>query len=298
MNNASLGTVASQLPSRRRSIRPAIGATYEGHDPFLLERMLPHVEYIEVTPDSIAETNGDTITLNKEIMAELKNAQHAVNIIVHGIGLSIGSYDGYSENYLRLLDDFLEQIDVPWHSEHLGYTMVDGESLGTMLTLPKTNEALDMICERVFQIHERYKIPFLLENVVHLLPDDESDYTDAQFLNALTERTGCGLILDVYNMECDAHNHHFDIKEFLAELHLKAVREVHVAGGTEYRGMKVDIHSRQLEQSTLTLAQHVVDRAEGTIDVVTFEFLREAIPSLGYETIISELKNLNTAFGE
>ncbi|PYS26479.1 MAG: hypothetical protein DMF75_22050, partial [Acidobacteria bacterium] len=123
----------------------ALGVTYEGRDPALLEKMLPHVDYIEVTPETIAEVKGEEIVLSPEVMSELKNIGKAVKIIIHGVSLSIGSHEGWSPNYLYLLDDFLQQIDVAWHSEHLGYTKVDGEHLGIMLAMPKTEQALDLV---------------------------------------------------------------------------------------------------------------------------------------------------------
>src|SRR5205823_101733 len=100
--------------------------------------------------------------------------------------------------------------------------------------------ALDMVCARVQALQERYPVPFLLENIVHILPDHPAEYTDAAFLNALTARTGCNLILDIYNLECDAHNTGFDIPAFLDELDLSAVRELHLACGVEYRGLLLD----------------------------------------------------------
>jgi uncharacterized protein (UPF0276 family) len=63
------------------------------------------------------------------------------------------------------------------------------------------HRTLGLICERVRLILERYRVPFLLEHVIHLLPDAPSDFTPAAFLNAITMRTGCGLILDVYNLQ-------------------------------------------------------------------------------------------------
>jgi uncharacterized protein (UPF0276 family) len=274
----------------------AIGATYEGRDPGLLERMLPLVDYIEVTLETIAEVHDHGISLSEDIMRELKNLGNAAQIIVHGVGLSIGSHEGWSPTYLRLLDDFLEQVDVAWHSEHLGYTKVDGEHLGIMLAMPKTEEALDMVCERVGMIQERFRLPFLLENIVHVIPDFPGDYSDAAFLNALTERTGCGLILDVYNLECDAHNHGFDIPAFLSELQLANVRELHVACGVEHNGFLLDVHSQLTRRSTVELAQHVVKQSAGSAQVVVYEFMPEAVPGLGHDAIAEELGQLRAAF--
>jgi uncharacterized protein len=281
-----------------RDVNPgvAIGATYEGRDPALLERMLPFVDYLEVTPETIAEIDGDEVSLSDEIMAELKNIDREVQIIVHGVGLSIGSHEGWSPTYFRLLDAMLEQVDVAWHSEHLGYTKVDGEHLGIMLAMPKTEQALDMVCQRVNAIQGRYGMPFLLENIVHVIPDCPSDYSDAAFLNALTDRTGCGLILDVYNLECDAHNHGFDIPAFLAELRTTSIRELHVACGVEHNGFLLDVHSQLTRNSTVELAQRVVRQAAASARVVVYEFMPEAVPGLGRDAIAGELSRLTTAF--
>lgn len=269
----------------------ALCTTYEGHDPTFLESVLPYVDYIEVTPDSIAEYRGDDVILHAPTIAELKAISEEVKIIVHGVGLSIGSHEGYSQRYIRLLDDFLEQVDVAWHSEHLAYTTVDGEHLGTMLALPKTEQALDLICERVCQIQDRYGLPFLLENVVHLLPEFMGDYSEAGFLNALTARTSCGLLLDVYNLECDVHNNSFDANAFFDELQMDHVRELHLACGTELHGFMVDVHTRPTRASTIALAQQVIQMASN-VQVVTYELLPEAVPILGYDAIASELRRL------
>jgi uncharacterized protein (UPF0276 family) len=260
--------------------------------------MLPFVDYIEVTLETIAEVNGQEIGLSNDIMSELKAIGKAAQIIVHGVGLSIGSHEGWSPTYFHLLDDFLDQVDVAWHSEHLGYTRVDGEHLGIMLAMPKTEESLDMVCTRVRTIQERYGMPFLLENIVHVIPDSPGDYSDAAFLNALTERTGCGLILDAYNLECDAHNHGFDIATFLNELRPTTIRELHVACGVEHNGFLLDVHSQLTRGSTIELAQDVVKRAAGNAQVVVYEFMPEAVPGLGHAAIADELRRLRAAFAE
>lgn len=274
----------------------AIGATYEGRDPALLERILPLVDYIEVTLETISEVNNHHINLSYDVMSELKSIGKSARIIVHGVSLSIGSHDGWSPTYLHLLDDFLDQVDVAWHSEHLGYTKVDGEHLGIMLAMPKTEEALDMVCERVSKIQDHYKLPFLLENIVHVIPDSPADYSDAGFLNALTDRTGCGLILDVYNLECDAHNQGFEIQAFLRELNMAKVRELHVACGVEHNGFLLDVHSQLLRPSTVELAQQVANQSAGTAQVVVYEFMPEAVPGLGHQAIEEQLTRLRAAF--
>ena len=141
----------------------------------------------------------------------------------------------------------------------------------------------------------RYDLPFLLENVVRVLPEPGSDYSDAEFLNALAARSGCGLLLDIYNLECDAQNNGLAIDAFLAQLHLEHVREMHVASGVEHAGVLLDVHSRPLRESTLGIMRDVLKRPEVDVNLVTYELLAEAVPILGAEVICGELRRLRAA---
>jgi len=287
--------MAEQKPSRHKSIKSvALGTTYEGRDPELLNHILPLVDYIEVTPDSLAEYRNGHAVIPDDAIRELEDIGSDAAIVLHGVGLSIGTFGGYSEDYLRMVDQLMERLDVTWHSEHLGYVNVDGQHIGTMLALPKTEEMLDMICERVGRIQQRYQVPFLLENIVHMLPDFPGDYTEAGFLNVLASRTGCGLILDVYNLECDAHNNEFCIESFLAELDMSHVREIHLAGGTMRGRFKLDVHSRATQESTVDLARQAAAAAPN-LEVITYELLPEYVPKLGYAGIAGELTRLRKA---
>lgn len=281
----------SALQSRSQ---PALAATYEGDDRALLESIAPLIDTIEISPDAIARSEGKRARLRPEILDEYASVLPDINFIAHGVGLSIGSFDRWEEGYLHLLDELFDRFDLAWHSEHLACTVVAGENVGTMFPMPRTEEALDLICERVERIQRRYPAPFLLEHVIHLLPEAPAQFTPAGFLNAITSRTGCGLLLDAYNLECDAWNQGLDTGAFLDELDLSTVRELHLAGGVQHHGFQLDVHSGTTDDRTLALALEVVRRAPN-LRVVTFEFLKEAIALLGHDGICSELKRIRQA---
>jgi uncharacterized protein (UPF0276 family) len=269
----------------------ALATPYEGDDPALLERIVALVDAIEIAPDAIAQSRGGRATLRREVLAEYAAVPDRVSFIAHGVGLSIGSYDRWDATYLRLLDELFSEIDLVWHSEHLACTMVGGENVGSMLSLPYTEEALALVCARVAELQRRYPAPFLLEHAVRLLPQAPGDYSQAGFLNALTQRTGCGLILDAYNLRCDALNWQLDVDGFLSELDLTPVRELHVAGGVQYNGFQLDIHSRPIADDTFALALDIIERAPN-LRIVTYEFLKEAVDALGHDAICAELSRL------
>ena len=282
-------------------MRYSIGTTYEGKNFKYLQEILPYVNHIEVSPDSIAVKRNGRIQINPEALGQLKwvLAETDIDILLHGVGMSIGSYDGYSADYMYLLDElFSELTRIRWHSEHLAYTKVKGENLGTMLALPRTEEVINMICWRIETIQKKYKVPFLLENVISMLPPASCDYSEAGFLNKITSLTGCGLVLDVYNLECDQFNFNLDVDEFLETLNLKTVYEMHLAGGnTDAQfNFKMDIHSQLVESPTLELAKKVLSAPGSEVKAITFEILEEFIDNHGSAAIINQLKRLQLTF--
>lgn len=268
--------------------KPILSYTYDKNDTTLLELVQRHVGAVETTADTISFMMNNKATLNEEIVAQLNALSSTHKILSHGVGLSIGSYSGYSEAYLALMDELYQEVPLYWHSEHLGYTTVDGENINVMLPVNRNDECLAMICKRVEQIQKRYPIPFLLENIAHLLPDYNCIYSEAEFLNAIIRNTGCGLILDVYNIACDVHNFGFNMDDFLAKLNLDAVKEIHLANGSIYKDKMMDIHSRAVSEDVLQKTKEIIPSLKN-LEFVTYELMPEAIPSMGYVAIEQEL---------
>jgi uncharacterized protein len=265
-----------------------VGATYHQGESALLEAILPHVGGLEVTPDALV-LSGEEGALDPIATAELRTVAADVDIVVHGIGLSIASHDHWWDSYIHCLDQFLSAVPVKWHSEHLGYTRVNGEFLGTMLPAPRSQEMLELLVDRIALIQARYGLPFLLENVVGLLPDYPGEHSDVHFLNSLVDITGCGLLLDVYNLRCDEANRGFEIQSFIDNLRLDAVVELHIAGGVQYGGFTLDVHSRVPQDATLQLAAELAGRCPN-LRLVTYEFLGEAVAPLGTSSILGSLR--------
>ncbi len=279
-------------PGRVMPSKALLGASYVGYQSVLMERLLPLVDALEITPDILRVDAADASRLDAMAIAQLRECASHAAILVHGIGLSIGSAEQWNEPYLHTLDTLFNAVPVQWHSEHLGYTTVDGQFMGTMLPLPRTQEALALLSRRCEAISTRYGVPFLLENVAPLLPDAPGDYSAAAFLNQLSANAPCEVLLDLYNLECEAHNNGLDIAAFLNEIHLSEIREMHIACGVVREGLWTDVHSRPTGPSTLDLLQRTLADPRSKQPIVIFEFLREALPVLGVDGIVGELTRL------
>jgi uncharacterized protein (UPF0276 family) len=262
-------------------VRP-LALSYEGHE--IPADVIDLVDVLELTPETIAHAGGGRPVLDREQVARLRELNVHTPFTIHGVSLSIGSADAWNEAYLLLLDQCFDAFpNILWHSEHLGFTRVDGVELCTMLPIPCTHESLDLVSTRVQRLIRRYERPFLVEPVVNLLPAPPGDMPEWAYLNALTSRTGCRLLLDAYNLVCDRRNHGRDIDAFLHHVDLRYVRELHIAGGVAVDGVQLDVHTAVPDGETLAVAEQVLQRRPDGL-LVTFELLRE-----GYELIGSLL---------
>ena len=274
-------------------MRVGIGSSYEAADPAFVDEILPRVDFVEVIPDTLAVRQGGRARIPAATLRELATIARHARVIVHGVGLSIGSADAWNEDYFALLDQVLEAVPVAWHSEHLAFSRVDGQFIGTMLALPRTQQTLDLVCERVRRLRERYPLPFLLENTVNLLPDPPAAMSEAGFLNRLTRDSGCELLLDLYNLECNAHNQGWSMTDAVAELDLDRVREIHLACGIEHEGLMLDIHSRRTRASTRAWLTEVLEQTP-RLEAVIYELMPEAVPTLGHAAWADEITELKT----
>src|SRR6185295_387792 len=121
-------------------------------------------------------------------------------------------------------------------------TMAD-DNVGVTMPLPRTRATLDRLRPRVAEVLDAVPTPFLLENNVYFVEMPGAEFTEPLFLGELCRTTGCGLVLDLHNIYTNARNLGFDALEFVTQLDLTPVVEIHLAGGFELGDFYFDSHS-------------------------------------------------------
>ena len=190
--------------------------------------------------------------------------------------MSIGSAGLFDLGHLNQLRQWCERYGFCWHSEHLSYARISAKdggehNAGLALPVPYDEEVLRMIGRRVEIVRQTIPIPFLLENNVYYAEIPDQEMTEAEFLNRMCGVYGSELLLDLHNVYTNALNHRFEPLQFLEELDLKTVREVHIAGGNEIVGVYTDSHAGPCPDGVWTLLEYVCDRAPNLLGI-TFEF--------------------------
>jgi uncharacterized protein len=274
-------------------VSPALGISFEGRPPTLLEDLASLVDVVEVRPEAFVARYTDTV--DERTFASLDEHAAHLDVVYHGIGLSIATASGWNEQYLHLLDRLCELRPPRWHSEHLGFAIVDDHFLGTIPAVPATMEAADLVVKRVETIQRRYGIDFLLEHVASPFwrPDEMSL---AAFLTHVARDSGCGLVLDLHNLECDEDNGKLSVADFLDELDLSLVREIHIAGGVWRDGYHIDLHARLPAPSTIACLDAVLPRCPN-VDLLVFEIAGAAAEAVGREELVATMQDLRQRIG-
>jgi uncharacterized protein len=151
-------------------------------------------------------------------------------ISLHGVGLSLGSAEGLDPAHLERIRQVAERIEPGLMSEHIAWSVVGGVYLADLLPLPMTEEALAVVCRHVDQVQSCVKRKILVENPSTYLRFRHSTIPEWEFMTAVAERTGCGILCDVNNIAVSAHNHGWDASTYLTALPPAAIGEIHLAG--------------------------------------------------------------------
>jgi uncharacterized protein (UPF0276 family) len=217
---------------------PVLGVGLGFREPFLAElfRHRDRVDFLEITADHYMDASPEKV-------AELDLLASEFPIIPHGLDLSLGSADGIDEDYLSALAEIVARLDPPWWSEHIAFTRAGGVSIGHLAPLPWTREAVDVVVNNVERVQSRIRTPLILENITATMIVPPSEMDEVEFLTAVLDQTGCGLLCDVTNLYTNAVNHRQDLADLLARWPWDRVVQLHFAGGNWHDGTLLDSHS-------------------------------------------------------
>jgi uncharacterized protein (UPF0276 family) len=193
------------------------------------------VDFVEVISENFMVDGGRPLDI-------IDRVRERYRVALHGVSMNLGSANEVDADYLRRLRKLASRVDPLWISDHVSWTGIDGFSSHDLLPLPYTDEALDALATNIAIAQDVLGRALVLENPSTYLAFAHTTMTEAAFLTALCERTGCYLLLDVNNIYVSATNHGLDPDDWLHGLPLDRVRQVHLAGHSQGRDMLIDTH--------------------------------------------------------
>jgi hypothetical protein len=262
------------------STAPAVGIGWRPEIDLTVER-LAGVEFVEVIAEGIRP---------HRLPESLRG--RGIPVIPHGVSLSLGGADRPDPARLARLAACASALRAPLVSEHIAYVRAGSHEAGHLLPVPRTRAALDVIAANVRIAQDNLDVPLALEHIaaVFAWPDDE--FTEAQFVAEIIERTGALLVLDVANLYSSHVNFGADPATALDVLPLERIAYVHVAGGSLRAGVWHDTHTDPVGEPVLALLAELARRT--TLPAVMLE--RDGdYPAPG--ALAGELAAIRTAVG-
>src|SRR5262249_42753790 len=111
---------------------------------------------------------------NKIIRQNLEQIRDLYPIVLHGVGLSLGSVDTLNQVYLSQLKELMHYFSPAWISDHLSWSSFRGQYFHELLPLPYTEEAVFYVANRIIQVQNFLETKILIENVSSYLSYENS----------------------------------------------------------------------------------------------------------------------------
>ncbi|MFJ8132262.1 DUF692 domain-containing protein [Streptomyces hydrogenans] len=220
---------------------------------------LPGVDWVEVVAENVCAGHLP------DSLARLR--ARGVTVVPHGVSLGLGGADRPAPERLAALAEKAEALGAPLVTEHIAFVRAGGPltasprlEAGHLLPVPRTRDALDVLCENVRIAQESLPVPLALENIAALFSWPGEELSEGRFLAELVERTGVRLLIDVANLHTNHRNRGEDPARALAELPVEAIAYVHVAGGVERDGVWHDTHAHPVPPPVLDILADLAGR--------------------------------------
>lgn len=219
----------------------------------------PKLDWIEVHPENFLTLGVD--------FEQLQELSKNYKLSLHGVGLSLGSkWDEESSKHLKRIQNLIEHLRCDAFSEHISWSKHGGKHLHDLLPITYNDYNLNLVADNIKRVQDMLGMQIAVENP-SIYMQMENKYSEADFINMLIERAECRLLLDVNNVEVSAFNLKYDMMQYLSEIDISTVQELHIAGHTTREDpdnpkIKIDTHSTFATNNAWNALEWVVSNPE------------------------------------
>jgi len=213
-------------------------------------------------------------------------------ISIHAVGTSLGGAEPLDAEQLKRLRHLVTLVEPGLVSEHLSWSGLDGTYLNDLLPLPYTEEALALFSENVARLQDALDRQILVENPAAYIAYAQTAIPETEFLSALCQKTGCGLLLDINNVHVSARNLGFEAEAYLDAFPGDQVGEIHLAGHTDIvvgdETVAFDDHGSAVADYTWALYDRVISQMGARPTLIEWD---NNIPS--FDRLVAEADKAN-----
>jgi uncharacterized protein len=273
-----------------------IGATYSGAIEPLIECHPELFDVLEIEPQTTWIKTADRerpFQVEDQVLAHL--ARLPGRKIIHNVGLPVGGTITPEAAELDLLKDTIRYFGSPWVSDHLSFNHTSEFATGFFLPLRQTLAGVQTASASIRRLQDALMVPVAVETGVNYLQPRDDELPDGEFVARVIEMANCGLLLDLHNVYCNSVNGRQPLKEFLNQLPLERVWEVHLAGGLEFDGFYLDAHSGAIPDPLRVVVEEIIPRLPN-LKAIVFEIFPSFVPVVGLDLVQDQLEWLHAVW--
>lgn len=249
----------------------------------------PAIDWFEIISENYMVEGG----------APLKNLERIMEhypVVQHGVTLGIGSPAPLDYDYLKRLKKLTKITKTPWVSDHLCWGRRPGAHYHDLLPLPYKKEVIKYVAERAAIVQDFLELPFALENLSSYVAFVDDEMSEWEFYSEIVERADIFMMLDVNNVYVSSRNHGFEPEEYIKNIPMERVIQMHVAGHTDHGDYILDTHDNYVKDDVWKLYEIVYQKTGGVSTLLEWddnfvsfeETWQEALKAKQYQ---SKLKN-------
>lgn len=251
-------------------LRPSVGLAYSSAAAGLVRELADELGHVEF-PYELLVRDEAALDLARRVPA-----------ILHCASLSLASGRRPTPAAIDAVERMADGIASWWLGEHLALisascTWIEehphGEpvyDIGFAISPPMNDDTVDSVAVALAAVAERTDRPVLLENGPVYLATPGVTISQGEVLRRIVDRTGAGVLLDLAHLLITCQTLGLDPVGEVEQMPLEHVREVHVSGVCEDRGVLWDDHSSRPPDVEYELLRIVLDRAP--VEAITHEY--------------------------
>lgn len=243
-----------------------------------MESWFKHLHSIEVEPQTSwfkESPQSDSFTFDTAFASFLKTLPQPK--IFHGVGFPVGGTLTPERKFYDALNAHIDFLKPVYLSEHLSFNKFTNSEnsirqINFLLPPLQNQNGVETAIAAIKKYKDNVSLPFAFETGTNYLKPRRGEMADGEFVACVAEESDSYILLDIHNLVANALNGRQRVRDFIRQLPLERVIEVHLAGGHYFKGHYLDAHSGVSSTELLALASEIVGQLP-CLKSIIFEML-------------------------
>lgn len=224
----------------------------------------PTIDWFEIISENFMVDGGKPLE-------NLERILERYTVVQHGVSLAIGSAAPLDFDYLNKLKALTKITKTPWVSDHLCWGRLPGAHYHDLLPLPYTKDVIKYVSERAKIVQDYLELPFALENLSSYVAYREDEMPEWDFYSAIVEAADIHMMLDVNNIYVSSRNHDFDPMDYINNIPMERVLQIHLAGHSDLGEYVLDTHDDYVRDEVWNLYAQVYPKTNGVSTLLEWD---------------------------